>query len=51
MLQESACDALRKLTALCNIGKKHVIESGGIEVPLAAVSNQLGSAILSQNAG
>jgi hypothetical protein len=48
--QESACGALRSLTTLCNIGKKHVIESGGIEVLLASVKNDLGSAILSQDA-
>jgi hypothetical protein len=41
-LQDGACGALLNL-ACCSIGKKKVVESGGIEVVLAAVNNHLGS--------
>jgi hypothetical protein len=46
-LQERACGALRNL-ACCSIGKRKVVETGGMEVLLAAVSKHLGSAILCQ---
>jgi hypothetical protein len=41
-LQEHACDALRNL-ACCRIGKAKTVESGGIEVLLAAVTTHLSS--------
>jgi hypothetical protein len=44
-LQEGACDALRNL-ACCSIGQAKAIESGGIEVLVAAVATHLGSANL-----
>jgi hypothetical protein len=34
----------------CSIGKTNTIESGGLEVLLAAVNNHLGSAYICQNA-
>jgi hypothetical protein len=48
-LQEHACVALRNL-ACCSIGKKKVVESGGIEVLLAAVNNHLNSSEVCENA-
>jgi hypothetical protein len=42
-LQEGACGALVNLT-FCNLGQAKAIESGGIEVLLAAVNNHLNSA-------
>jgi hypothetical protein len=48
-LQTSACRALTCL-ATCNIGAVKAIESGGIEVVLAAINNHLGSAILCKSA-
>jgi hypothetical protein len=48
-LQEQACRALRNLTR-CSIGKTKAIESGGIEVVLAAVRNHLDSATLCRKA-
>jgi hypothetical protein len=49
-LQEGACGALRNL-ACCSIGKRKVVETGGIKVILAAVNNHLVvSAILCQKA-
>jgi hypothetical protein len=42
-LQDFACFALRAL-ACCSIGRTNAIESGGIEVLLAAINNHLGSA-------
>jgi hypothetical protein len=47
-LQKHACDALRSLVSSNATGKKQAIESGGIEVLLAAINNHLGSAILCQ---
>jgi hypothetical protein len=48
-LQKEACCALCNLTC-CSIGKTKIIESGGIEVVLAAVRNNLYSAFLCQQA-
>jgi hypothetical protein len=48
-LQEMAGNALNNL-ANCSIGKAKVIESGGIEVHLAAIHNHLGSAIICTDA-
>jgi hypothetical protein len=49
-LQKGACTSLLNLT-LCSIGKKKAIESGGIEVLIAAINNHfLGSAILCHHA-
>jgi hypothetical protein len=47
--QEAACTALGNL-ACCNIGKAKAIESGGVEVVLAAINNHLDSEILCQSA-
>jgi hypothetical protein len=49
VLQFYACGVLRHLT-LCNIGKKKVVETGGIEVLLAALHNHLGSFIVCEHA-
>jgi hypothetical protein len=49
MLQESACAALNNL-AWCSIDRANAIESGGIEVVLAAITNHLDSAVVCQNA-
>jgi hypothetical protein len=48
-LQEGACAALRNLT-LSSTGRTNAIESDGIEVILAAVSNHLGSATMCKKA-
>jgi hypothetical protein len=50
MLQKCACHAL--LNVMCNntTGKKKAIESGGIEVVIAAINNHLGSANLCRRA-
>jgi hypothetical protein len=48
-LQEYACRTLLNL-AYCSIGKAKAIESGGIEVLLAAVNNHLYSSILCEKA-
>jgi hypothetical protein len=48
-LQEYACSALRNLTC-CSIGKTKVVESGGIEVILAAINNHLGSPFVCRKA-
>jgi hypothetical protein len=50
MLQERACHAL--LNVMCNntTGKKKAIESGGIEVVIAAINNHLGSPFVCENA-
>jgi hypothetical protein len=48
-LQESACNALVNL-ASCEIGTAKAIESGGIEVLLAAVNNHLDSELVCENA-
>jgi hypothetical protein len=48
-LQERACTVLRNLSC-CSIGITKAIESGGIELLLAAVNNHLGSAIVCQDA-
>jgi hypothetical protein len=49
VVQERGCDTLRNLT-WCSIGKKKAIESGGIEVVLAAINNHLDSAKLCEHA-
>jgi hypothetical protein len=50
MLQERACAAL--LNVMCNnvTAKKKAIESGGIEVVLAAINNHLGSSFVCERA-
>jgi hypothetical protein len=48
-LQRAACAALYFLT-LCSIGKKKAVESGGMEVLLAALDNHLYSADICDNA-
>jgi hypothetical protein len=45
-LQTSACAALHNVVCKNVTGKKKAIESGGIEVVLAAINNHLGSVIL-----
>jgi hypothetical protein len=49
ILQRRGCNALRNLAA-CNIGVAKAIESGGIEVLLAAIHNHLDSEILCESA-
>jgi hypothetical protein len=50
-LQERACGALFNFTVRNNIsGKRNIIESGGIEVLLAAVNNHLGSEFVCKHA-
>jgi hypothetical protein len=48
-LQRAACGALYNLT-FCSIGKKKAVESGEIEVLLAALANHLNSADICKNA-
>jgi hypothetical protein len=48
-LQRVACIVLRNFT-LCNIGKKKVVETGGIEVLLAALHNHSSSSIVCEPA-
>eukprot|EP00527_Entomoneis_sp_CCMP2396_P004132 CAMPEP_0198155220 /NCGR_PEP_ID=MMETSP1443-20131203/69021_1 /TAXON_ID=186043 /ORGANISM="Entomoneis sp., Strain CCMP2396" /LENGTH=370 /DNA_ID=CAMNT_0043821961 /DNA_START=31 /DNA_END=1143 /DNA_ORIENTATION=+ len=48
-LQKCAIDTLGNLAA-CGIGKKKVVESGGIEVLLSAVTNNFNSASICENA-
>jgi hypothetical protein len=48
-LQDHACGTLVNL-AFCNIGKAKVIESGGIEVILAAITNHLNSSFICKRA-
>jgi hypothetical protein len=42
-VQEGACGALRSLTKVSSIGKVKAVESGGIELLLAAINNHLDS--------
>jgi hypothetical protein len=49
-LQERACCALRNLTCNNTTGKNKVVETGGIEVLLAAITNHLNSAGVCENA-
>jgi hypothetical protein len=48
-LQKHACLSLVNLS-VCSIGKTDAVESGGIELLLAAVNNHLGSAIICEKA-
>jgi hypothetical protein len=48
-VMQDFCAALRNLTC-CSLGKTNAIDSGGIEVLLAAVSNHMGSASVCHNA-
>jgi hypothetical protein len=50
VLQECACAALHNLAYSNVTGKKQAIESGGIEVVLAAVDNHLDSADVCEHA-
>jgi hypothetical protein len=49
-LQDIACCTLRNVLCKNVTGKKKAIESGGIEVTLAAINNPLASAILCEHA-
>jgi hypothetical protein len=50
LLQRGGCGVLRNLTSSNVTGKKQLIESGGIELLLAAIHNHLDSALLCQHA-
>jgi hypothetical protein len=51
VLQERACTALTNLSwCSCSIGKAKAIESGGIQVLLAAINNHLNSSLICERA-
>jgi hypothetical protein len=50
LLQERACGALRNLTNDKATGRNNAIESGGIEILLAAVNNHLSSSDICKHA-